>query len=599
MALFAMKLWLYLTQISFALMKKSHSVKISQRAGSKVMTIQILSPDVISKIAAGEVVERPASVVKELIENSLDAGATQISIEASGGGTQLIRVSDNGSGIAEDEIELAFERHATSKITSEVDLESISSLGFRGEALPTIASVAEVSVLTRYRGDMAGTAINLENGKVIGKTAQGCPQGTTVTVRNLFGNVPARLKFLKSASTESSHISQIVTQLSLAFPEVKFTLVINGRTGLRSPGNGSLRDALMEVYGLETAKAMLEITGGGGSVRGFVSPSSVSRSNRDYLSFFVNRRWVQSRMLNFAVEEAYQNMLMTGKHPIVALNILLPPGDIDVNVHPTKREVKFLNEREVFTAVQRAVRETLVGFSPVPSMRIVPSLPDFPVPTPIPFPATSGLKSTAPDIHTSLLSHQPETPARLPILRVIGQLQNSYILAEGPDGMYIIDQHAAHERIRFEKIRRGQETKHVEVQGLLEPMSIDLTAHQVELVDLHGGILAESGFTLERFGERTWLLRAVPAFLNREKIIPVLQEILDFLGEAQQSEWQERIAASLACHGAIKAGQVLDRREMEELLRQLEETASPRTCPHGRPTMISISTAHLEKEFGR
>ena len=562
------------------------------------MPIQVLSLDVISKIAAGEVVERPSSVVKELIENSLDAGATQISIEVNGGGTLLIRVNDNGSGIAKDEMELAFERHATSKITSEADIEGISSLGFRGEALPTIASVAEVSVLTKYRDEMTGTAIRLENGVVISKTSQGCPQGTAINVKNLFQNVPARLKFLKSVSTESSHISNMASHYCLAFPEVKFTLVMNGRTSLRSPGNGSLRDALVEIYGLETAQAMLEIAGGDDSVSGFVSPSSVSRSNRNYLSFFVNRRWVQSRMLNFAVEEAYQNMLMTGKHPIVVINISLPPGEIDVNVHPAKREIKFRNEREVFTAVQKTVRETLVGFSPVPSMR-APSLSGSSVTASIPFPSTGGLKSITTDFPISQPYHQIQSVARLPILRVIGQLHNSYVLAEGPDGMYIIDQHAAHERIRFEKIRREQETRNVEVQGLLEPVRIDLTAQQAELVDLHGGILAESGFTLEQFGERTYLLRAVPAFITREKIRPVLQEILDSFGEAQRSEWWERIAASLACHGAIKAGQALDQREMEELLRQLEEAASPRTCPHGRPTIIHLSVTYLEKEFGR
>jgi len=520
------------------------------------MTIKVLSSDVISKIAAGEVVERPSSVVKELIENSLDAGATQISIEVSGGGTQLIRVNDNGSGIAEHEIELAFERHATSKITSEADIEGISSLGFRGEALPTIASVAEVSVLTRYRDDVAGTLIKLENGVVTSKTSQGCPQGTTVTIRNLFQNVPARLKFLKSVSTESSHISQMVTQHSLAFPEVKFTLVMNGRTSLRSPGNGNLRDALVEVYGLETGQSMLEVVGGDGNVSGFVSPSSISRSNRNYLSFFVNRRWVQSRMLTYAVEEAYQGMLMTGKHPIVALNISLPPGETDVNVHPAKREIKFRNEREVFIAVQKAVRETLVGYSPVPGIRVSSPLAGSPAFTPIPFPATDGLRSVVSEISASR-SQQPVSATPLPIMRVIGQLQSTYIVAEGPDGMYLVDQHAAHERILFEKITREQETLQIEVQGLLEPMTIDLTAQQAELIHVSGEALVESGFTLEKFGERTYLLRTVPAFLKSRDVMPVLTEILDSLGTMQRSEWQERIAASLACHGAIKAGQTL------------------------------------------
>ncbi len=562
------------------------------------MPITILSPNVVSKIAAGEVVERPASVVKELVENSLDAGATRVSIEIKNGGMDLIRVTDNGSGISSEEIEIAFERHATSKITSEVDIEGICSLGFRGEALPTIASVAEVSVLTRHRDEMAGTSIQMLNGEVISKTSQGLPQGTIVAVKNLFLNVPARLKFLKSASTENGHISQLATQQSMAFPEVKFHLIMNRRDVLRTSGNGNLRDVLAEVYGLQTAQSMLEVTGGEASVTGFISPSSISRSNRNYISLFVNRRWVQSRMLNYAVEEAYQGMLMTGKHPIVILNLYLPPGEIDVNVHPSKREIKFRNEREIFITVQKAVRETLVGFSPVSGISITPSLTVSPSANSIPFPSTTGLISASYDMPVSNHSHS-EFLSPLPILRIIGQLQNSYIVAEGPDGLYMIDQHAAHERILFEKIKREYETHSVEVQGLLEPMSIDLTIQQAELIDYSDDILLEAGFTLEQFGERTYLLRAVPSFLKRQDIMPVLTEILDSLGTTQKTEWQERITASLACHGAIKAGQTLEQREIEELLRQLEQTSAPRTCPHGRPTMICLSSSHLEKEFGR
>ncbi|MBT9165550.1 MAG: DNA mismatch repair protein MutL [Chloroflexi bacterium] len=563
------------------------------------MSIKVLCPNVISKIAAGEIVERPASVVKELVENSLDAGATQITVEVGGGGIGLIRVTDNGVGIPADEVELAFERHATGKITSEIDLEAVSSLGFRGEALPSIAAVAEVSMVTRYRDDVVGTAIKLENGAITSKGKQGCPRGTAVTIRDLFRNVPARLKFLKSPSTENGHISHLVTQFSLAFPEVKFNLIINGRTSFRSPGNGSLRDVLVEVYGLETAQAMLEIESSETvcpAVNGFISPSSLSRSNRNYLSFFVNRRRVQSRMLTYAVEEAYQGMLMTGKHPIVAINISLPPQEIDVNVHPTKSEIRFRSERHVFVAVQKAVRNALVGSAPLPSTRISP-LPPSASTSPL-FVTPPGHKATSlPQLAQK--REGPESGPQLPILRVIGQFQNAYIVAEGPDGMYLIEQHAAHERVLFEKTREQQASRAIEVQGLLEPMAIEVTAQQQELLQSQQGVLYESGFYLEQFGERTYLLRSVPAVLKKQDITRVLAEILDSLGGLQKSEWQEGVAVSLACHGAIPTGQSLSFQEMEELVHQLEQTQSPRTCPHGRPTIIHINASQLERGFGR
>ena len=327
------------------------------------MPIRILSPDVASKIAAGEVVERPASVVKELLENSLDAGATQIAIEVQGGGVRLIRVVDNGAGIPPEEVDLAFERFATSKVATADDLEGISSLGFRGEALPSIAAVSEVTMVTRSKDELSGVFVNIKDGAILEKAKRGCPIGTTVTVRNLFRNVPARLKFLKSSSTENGHISNLVAQYSLAFPEVRFTLLIDGRTTFRSTGSGSLREVLGAVYGLDVAKAMLQIEAKEGAdpllpgVTGFVSPITLTRASRSYLSFFVNRRWVQNRMLAYALEEAYQGLLMVGRHPIAVINISLPPQDLDVNVHPTKSEVRFRNERDVFSAIQKAVRE--------------------------------------------------------------------------------------------------------------------------------------------------------------------------------------------------------------------------------------------------
>ncbi len=345
------------------------------------MTIKVLDKKVISQIAAGEVVERPASVVKELVENALDAGSTQITVEARGGGTDLIRVSDNGSGIPAGEVLLAFERHATSKVSSLDDLQSINSLGFRGEALPSIAAVAHVEVVTCADGEAAGTSLSMEDGAVVSRKSQGRSRGTTIAVRHLFGNVPARLKFLKSAATENAHIANVVSQYALAFPGVGFTLLIDGKETLRTSGRGKLLDSIIDVYGLDTAQHMLKVEGvegewqGGAPVKleisGMVGSPEVNRTGRGCLSFFVNRRWVTNRVLAWAVEEAYHGLLMVGKHPLAVINIALPPAQVDVNIHPAKSEVKFCDEHAVFGALQKAVRRALLEQMPVPGIEEV------------------------------------------------------------------------------------------------------------------------------------------------------------------------------------------------------------------------------------
>jgi len=559
------------------------------------MPIKVLPTEVVSKIAAGEVVERPASVVKELVENALDAGATQIAVEVRGGGVELIRVVDNGEGIPPEEMELAFERHATSKLSDISDLEKIASLGFRGEALPSIAAVSEVSMVSRSRQELSGVLINLKSGAVVQKARRGAPVGTTVTVRRLFGSLPARRKFLKSLATESGHTAELVTHYSLAFPEVRFILVLEGRTSLRTSGSGELRQTAAEVYGLEASQAMLEVADTGQlalRVSGLVSPPSLHRASRSYLSLFVNRRWVHSRLLSWAVEEAYHGMLPQNRHPIAIINVLLEPQDVDVNVHPTKTEVRFRQEHEVFVAVQRAVRHSLVEQSPVPQLRSVS-----------PLPAEDGVRpktlwpqGQAPAQKTAV--PLIETP-RLPPLRVLGQAATSYIIAEGPEGLYLIDQHAAHERILFEKFLAQRQARQVERQGLLEPLTIEVTPQQEEALKSQAEALAGYGFELENFGPRAYLVRAVPALLPGENLAAALNEVLDCLAEADVSRREERIAISLACHGSVRAGQVLGEEEMHQLVRQLEQTKQPRTCPHGRPTMIHLSASQLDHEFGR
>jgi len=569
------------------------------------MPIRVLDKEVVSRIAAGEVVERPASVVKELVENSLDAGSSQVSIEIGGGGVSLLRVMDNGVGIAPEEVDLAFHRYATSKISKPEDLEAISSLGFRGEALSSIAAVAQVDIVTCVPNGGAGAYLGLKDGVVVKQGSRGRSQGTTVTVRSLFRSIPARLKFLKSAATENSHIANVVSQYALAYPEVRFTLAIDGRVTLQTSGSGRLIDGVIAVYGAEVAQNMLEVKGeeeeqrNGATfslplVTGLVGSPSVSRSGRGYLSFFINRRWISSRLLARAVEEAYQGLLMQGKHPIAVINISMPPQEVDVNIHPSKAEVKFSNEHLVFSTVYRAVRQTLVEQMPVPGVKGAA----IPVSSSEARQASltlSGIDSSA----GSPLVITQASAASLPILRVLGQLSNSYIIAEGPEGLYLIDQHAAHERILFEQIKRQRSRQAMEVQGLLEPATFEVNPKQGEVLKLHHQGLAEFGFSIEPFGDKTYLVRAVPVLLHDRDWGMVLRELLDSLSGGGKGDWVENVAISMACHSAVRAGQVLTGDEMRELIQQLEQADNPHTCPHGRPTMIHLSSGQLEKEFGR
>jgi DNA mismatch repair protein MutL len=555
------------------------------------MPIKILETEVVSKIAAGEVVERPASVVKELIENSLDAGATEIAVEARGGGVELIKVSDNGAGIPAPELELAFHRYATSKIGDLGDLEAISSLGFRGEALPSIAAVAEVEILARTSSDVVGSYMYLRKGEVVHRESRARPKGTTVIVRHLFRYFPARLKFLKSASTENSHVAHLVSQYALAFPEVRFSLVLDKRSSLRTTGNGDLREVVNEIYGPDVAQRMLkaEQEDAPAKVSGLISPPSLTRSNRNYLSFFVNRRWVRSPLLSRATEEAYHGLLMDGQHPIAVINISLPAQELDVNIHPAKAQIKFRHEQTAFSSVQKAIREALAR-APVASSKSVP------------FAVSSGHWQSP----RMIMDNEPtfvvaQLPTmELPVLRVLGQLTNTYIIAEGPDGLYLIDQHAAHERILYDRVLAQWAQKEVEVQGLLQPITMELSPREHEALRANKESIAEFGFTIEAFGNRSYVIRAIPALMARANIIEIITALLDNLtSKESHNPWEEKIAESLACHGAIRAGQQLSNEEMRELIKQLEQTKQPRTCPHGRPTMIYLSSHELEREFGR
>jgi DNA mismatch repair protein MutL len=550
---------------------------------------------VAAKIAAGEVVERPASAVKELVENALDACARNITIEILEGGIRSIRVTDDGVGIPASEVAVAFERHATSKIDDTWDLQTIGSLGFRGEALPSIAAVATVTLTSRTHDNPIGHRIKLKDGKVLEEGAAGCPQGTTVTVQGLFANVPARHKFLKPATTERSRVADLVSRFAMAFPDVAFRFISDGRESLATTGDSDLLNVLASVYGTGVAQALLPIASDSDGYRlsGFVSPPSLSRPNRSYITFFVNRRWIQSRVLSVALEQAYHGLLLQARYPISVLNVIVPAREVDVNVHPTKREVRFRHEDKLFSLVQRAVREVLIAQAPVPE--IAPEqLGVAPIPSARP---TSQLVTSeaSPPQQANFLPRES-----LRRLRVLGQMGDVYLVAEGQDGLYLIDQHAAHERVLFEQVKEGFAQGRQEMQSLLEPTTVELTHSQAELLRENCESLTRYGFSFEEFGERTYLLRSVPPSLSTSEPVQALREVLDLMAaDFRLMEREEAIAASIACHGAVRAGKSLSQQEMSELVRQLEETRTPNTCPHGRPTMIRLSANQLEREFKR
>jgi DNA mismatch repair protein MutL len=674
------------------------------------MPIQLLPPAVAAKIAAGEVIERPASVIKELMDNSIDAGATEIRVEVRGGGQPFLRVTDNGRGIPAPELPLAFLRHATSKISTAEELFALHTLGFRGEALASAAAVARVTVVSRTSDDEMGTEMTVEGGAPEAPRPRGAPRGSVVTVRDLFYNVPARLKFLKSAASEGAQVTVLLQQYALAYPAVRFVLTSDERQVFASPGNGDLRDAIRQVYGADIAASMLPVgrapepepppepapagdafadwTGdaavpapprapapapraaeqeGGASVWGYVSPPSASRTNRQAQHFFVNGRAINSRMLTFALEEAYHSLLMVGRHPIAVLNVQVDPAEVDANVHPTKSEVKFRDERGVFVAVQKAVRAALSAHSPVPAFGSRGAEGwKLPEPSAAPAPAADaagGAPSASPGAPAplqfeqheqagffggysapalswdALASAPPAAPApvlpadaddappqdgpggappqppplgalpgtapapKLPALRVVGQVSNTYIITEGPDGMFLIDQHAAHERVLYERFdREVRAGRGIPVQPLLQPLTLDLTAHQRAEVEPILPLLADVGFDVElvRGRQNALLVRAVPAmYAERVGRTGMLEMIDELLVGSAPDRWRDQLVITLACHSAVRAGKSMGFEEMRALITQLEECAFPRLCAHGRPTMLHLSALQLEREFGR
>ncbi len=594
------------------------------------MSIHVLPDQLASQIAAGEVVERPSSVVKELVENAIDAGATTITIDIRGGGRDLIQVADNGDGIPAGEIETAFLRHATSKLQSADDLWTIRTLGFRGEALAAISAVSRTTVVSREREASTGVRLVLDGGAVVDRETVGAPAGTVIAVENIFYNVPARLKFLKSVTTEKRLIDEFVTRYAMAYSGVRFRLSHDNRVTFQTAGSGSTADVLLSAYGPDTMRQLIEVVppdpeqsaaGRLPVVRGFVSDPALNYANRNHINLFVNGRTIRDTRLNYAVIQAYHTLLPVGRFPMAFLFINLPPEDVDVNVHPTKVEVRFRDEGAIFSAVQRAARSALLETAPARGLGNW-------VPTGEAFGGWGSWSGSRPGgDRDDMPSHQLDIPwqlqgpaperegndgsavllpnnetAQLPIMRVIGQVGAAYIIAEGPDGLYLIDQHAAHERILFEQFMAQRQGQGVASQGLVAAATVYLSPSQAHLVEENMGLLSALGFEIESFGPNAFRIRAVPAILSRSDPAEALAAVVaDLENETTplQAETEAMVVRRVCKTAAVKAGQSLTREEMEAMILQLEACEVPHTCPHGRPTLIHLSAAALARQFGR
>jgi DNA mismatch repair protein MutL len=640
--------------------------------------IRILTDQVANQIAAGEVVDRPASVVKELLENALDAGATRIRVEVEAGGRKLIRMIDNGVGMVRDDALLAFERHATSKIRSSDDLLSIATLGFRGEALPSIASIARVELDTRAAGEETGTRVEIVGGKIYRVEDAGLPAGTTIAVRDLFFNTPARRKFLKAEATELSHVTALVTHYALAHPEKHFELHSATHALLIAPPVQKPAERIYQIFGRDTLDQLIPMAAerpfdraglpepppwkqdedyrapdpGFLRMSGFVSKPELQKLNRNSIYVFVNQRLIRDRLILHAVSEAYRNIIPPTSFPVILMFLEMPPHEVDVNVHPAKTEVRFRQQSAVHDFVRDSIRNTLIKSRPAAGFLAAltanphasPSL--LPAVSPLPGATESAGLDTDPAADTASFSlAEPVLPAeevKLPFalpprengapparqpahdcevaefpedgepisslnslasLKPLGQLRESFIVAMNDEGLWIIDQHVAHERVLFEKILREREVERVERQRLLMPMLVDLQPHQMVLFATISAELERNGFEVEPFGPHTIAVKAAPVGLEGKRLERMLMEVLEQAGNPVQTEnmgtLRTRIAASIACHSAIKVNMPLDPQRIEWLLRELAQTEHPTSCPHGRPIALRYSWRDIQRAFQR
>ena len=589
--------------------------------------IAILPPEVAARIAAGEVIERPASVVKELVENSLDAGAAHIEVDIEAGGVDRIRVRDDGCGVPPEQLADAFERHATSKLRSEHDLFAVRTLGFRGEALASIAAVADVDFTSRPGPEEAAAVARLRDGRLERLGSAAAAPGTTVEARGLFAALPVRRRFLRTARAETRAVADVVTALALAYPEVAFRLVADGRVALAVPGTGDPRDAVAAVHGPEVAAALVPVSaarrdeesGGAVEVTGLVGPPALHRGSRGYLHLVANGRTIASRTLAYAIEQGYAGLIPAGRHPVALVRITVPPDQVDVNVHPTKAEVRFRHERLVYAAIGDAIRQAIAGsgvpLAPLPlagGWRDVPGgaldAPDLATATDgrgvvagaraasmISPPSAAGQDAAAPGAEQGAIG----IGAQLPMLRALGQVDLAYLVAEAPDGLYLVDQHAAHERVLYEAVLAAQREGRPASQPLLAAVVAPLSASQAAVAVGEAAALAALGWTIEPTDGAAVILRAVPAALAGRDAPAALRDYLDRLDAEERLTGPDRAAATLACRAAVMAGDRLDGEQQRGLLRALEACETPHTCPHGRPTMLHLSRAALDRSFGR
>lgn len=633
--------------------------------------IQVLSKNVSDKIAAGEVVERPASVIKELLENAVDAHASVITVEIKNGGIKYMRVTDNGIGMTQEDAKLSIVRHATSKISTEEDLSRIATLGFRGEALSSIAAVSKLEIYTKSRDEEMGTYMIAQNGEIIDITDAGCPDGTTILVRELFCTVPARMKFLKKDYTEAGYIEDIVARLALSHPEISVKFINNGKEVIFTPGDNQLSSAIYAVYGRDIKDAMIaaDYTEGGVKVHGMCAKASAARANRNMENFFVNGRYIKSALLAHAVEEAYKNELMVKKFPACVLNIEISPEMVDINIHPTKLEAKFADEKAVYHAVYWAVKNALYSKAYVPKVSDEkPSQTTFVRPTPQSvketFAAAPEVKREMPKIDfskvTPVVHRQPpkteqakisfgentyrvpekqveekenkpeirvevrevptpvvkEKPTTVteekptpvgevkekPVFKICGQVFNTYIIVEKDEKLLMIDQHAAHERLRYEKLLLQYRERNIVTQILLMPEVVKLTANEYSVFCENQEAINALGYTCEPYGEREIIVREIPMEAEETDICDTMFEIIEMFG-ANRKNIDDDLAAKMlyriACRGAIKANKELNDAEMDKLLTDIFMLENINTCPHGRPITIEFTKDFIEKQFKR
>lgn len=607
--------------------------------------VHVLDSLVADMIAAGEVVERPASVVKELTENSVDAGAGKITVEIIKGGIELIRVTDDGAGIAPEDVPTAFLRHATSKITNAEDLYNIKTMGFRGEALASIAAVSKTEVITKQKMNDFGFYLKTDAGKITDSGETGCPDGTTMTVRNLFYNVPARMKFLKKDSAEAAAVFDAVVRAALGNPSVSFRFISDGKEKLYTPGDGDLKNCIYSVYGAEYAAELREISfsDNGVSVTGFCGNENLTRSTRGYEAFFVNGRFFKSRGVTYALEQGYQDGIMKGKYPFAVLNISVDPVTCDVNVHPAKIEVKFSNEKLVTSAVYWGVKNAVfkAGYSVE-----TPEESEPPQNMPEAAPPVSGLCSSKVKFESKFENNEkeeiappvlykrtmppkefrdryepikpaasaaepeeiPQPPqeiafteeADIPDIKIIGQIFDTYIVAQCGDEMWLIDQHAAHERMNFEKLKAERDSGTPVSQTLLAPITLSFSHTEHSEISENIDIFRELGFEIEDFGDNSFIIRSAPCVSDKAGIDEVFRELIDIVrvnGKAARGSIESEALYSIACHSAIRANKKLSAQEMQKLAEDILKL--PPTCPHGRPIRIALTKKEIEKMFKR